>query len=332
VSASNIRPHDASRMSWVRFMPVVTLRVAWIALLLGLLICAPGHAAPRLRVASPAGEPPLSDDGRWGVIPTTGGMIVLDGRVGPVDRRTVALAAPCGSQFGTPRGLGDHFVLVECSSRANEVRPRALVYDLAARRFTDVPGTEILLKGADGSLLFDVGRSWISFGINEHHGGVIPGLLDWHTGQAAPEPALARNEVPDLDARSGVRRICRSIRPPASRRQLRAYSRPFAVVQRGDARARRLVLERCDGPAVTLTRGRAVPALSLGRRAVAWAEGTTIHARSLRSGREQRWPVPGGEEVVGLTQVGEELFVTIRGGPNGGRRGFGFTVYRSRLP
>jgi hypothetical protein len=310
----------------------VTARVAWIAVLLGLLICAPAHAAPGLQVAAPAGDAPLSDGDRWGVIPVTGGMIVLDGRGGTVSQRAVPLAAPCGSQFGEPRGVGDGLVLIECSFRVDQERPRLLVYDLVAQTFTDVPGTLILQRGSDGSTLFGIGRSWISFGLNTHHGGSILGLLDWRTGQTAPAPAFARDEAQDLDARTGVRRICRAIRRPAAHRRLFAYRRPFAVAERDDGARRRLVLERCDGRSVTLMRARALQSVSLGRRAVAWVEHTTIHVRSLRGRRELRWRSPGGRPVLGLAEVGEELFVMLSGGPYGGPKGFGFTVYRGRLP
>ncbi len=302
-------------------------RAACLTVLLLACLGAPARAAS-LEVFGAANNAPLSDGDRWAVIWVGDAMEIVDDRRG--ERRTVALAAPCGSQFGQPLAVASGLVLVECSYLVALARPKLLVYDLAARTFTDVPGTEILTRGAEGSTVTGIGRTWISFGINGHRGGSTPGLLNWHTGQAAPAPAFVRDRVTDLDRPSATRRICASIRRPA-RRRLFAYRAPYALVDRGTAQRHELVLERCDG------RPRALPArslrsTSLGRRAVAWVDGTTIHARSLRSGRERRWRSPLGKAVLGLAEVGSRLLVTIQGGPLSGDRGFGFTVYSGRLP
>ncbi len=257
-------------------------------------------------------------------------MEIVDGRTGA--RRIVPLAAPCASQFGQPHAVAGGLVLVECSYSVALGRPKLLVYDLAARTFTDVPGTEILTRGAEGSTVTGIGRTWISFGINGHRGGSTPGLLNWHTGQAAPAPAFARDRVTDLDAPSGTRRLCRAIRRPPTSKRLFAYRPPFALVDRGTPSRRKLVLERCDGRPRTLHTARALQITSLGRNAVAWVDGTTIHARSLRTGRERRWRAPLGKAVLGIAEAGSGLLVMIQGGPHGGDRGFGFTVYRGRLP
>lgn len=304
-------------------------RVLWLSLLLLTATGGQAHAAT-LDVFGPADDPPLSDGGRWAVTWVQGGMEVIDGSTGA--RRTVDLAGPCASQFGQPQAVASGLVLIECSYSVTLGKPKLLVYDLTAHTFTNVPGTEILLRGADGSTVGAIGRTWIGFAINKHGNGSTPGLLNWHTGQAAPAPALERDRVADLDAPSGTRRVCSAIRRPATSKRLFAYRRPFALVDRGTASRSKLVLERCDGRPRTLFAGRGPQGQSLGRRAVAWIDGRTIHARSLRSGRERRWRAPLGKAVLGLAEVGSRLLVMIQGGPHGGPDGFGFTVYSGRLP
>ena len=305
-------------------------RATCLSALLLACLCAPAQAAS-LKVFAAAEDAPLSDGDRWAVLPSQGDMEVVDGRTGA--RRPVALAQPCDAPFGMPRGVGGALVLVECSFRVNQARPRLLVYDLAARTFTDVPGTEILLRGGDGATVGGIGRTWIAFGINKHRGGSFPGLLNWRTGQVAPEPALAPDRVTDLDAPAATRRICSSIRRPSTRKRLFAYRAPYALTERAAAGARRrLVLERCNGRARTLATMRALGSVAFGPRAVAWVQDGRIHARTLRTGRETSWRAPLGKPVLGLALTGRRLLVTIQGGPLSGPRGFGFTVYRGRLP
>jgi hypothetical protein len=286
--------------------------------------------AATLHVFGPANDPPLSDGGRWAVTWVQGGMEIIDGST--LTRRTVDLAGPCASQFGQPRAVASGLVLIECSYSVTLGKPKLLVYDLTAHTFTDVPGTEILLRGADGATVNGIGRTWVAFGLTKHDGGSTPALLNWHTGQAAPAPAFSRDRVADLDAPSGTRRVCSAIRRPATSRRTFAYRRPFALVDRGTPSRTRLVLERCGGRPHTLFVGRGPQGESLGRRAVAWIDGKTIHARSLRDGRERTWRAPLGKAVLGLAEIGSRLLVMIQGGPHGGPYGFGFTVYSGRLP
>jgi hypothetical protein len=307
----------------------VTARLLCLTALLLLAACGQAHGAT-LDVFGAANDAPLSDGGRWAVIWVDGGMEVVDGRT--LARRTVDLAGPCAAQFGQPRAVASGLVLVECSYSVAAGKPKLLVYDLTAHTFTGVPGTEILLRGADGATVDGIGRTWIAFGINKHGTGSFPGLLNWHSGQAAPAPALERDRVADLDVPSGTRHICSAIRRPATSRRVFAYRRPFALVDRGTAARTRLVLERCDGRPRTLFAGRGPQGESLGRRAVAWIDGRTIHARALRSGRERTWRAPLGKAVLGLAEIGSRLLVMIQGGPHGGADGFGFTVYSGRLP
>jgi hypothetical protein len=307
----------------------VTARLLCLTALLLFAACGPAQGAT-LDVFGAANDAPLSDGGRWAVIWVDGGMEVVDGRT--LARRTVDLAGPCAAQFGQPRAVASGLVLVECSYSVAVGKPKLHVYDLAAGTFTDVPGTEILLRGSDGSTISGIGRSWIAFGLTGHHGESTPGLLNWHTGQAAPAPAFARDRVGDLDAPSGTRAICRAIRRPASRRRLFLYRKPFALVDRGTASRHRLVLERCDRRPRVLTIGSSARSVSLGARAVSWIDGATIHARSLRDGRERAWRAPLGKAVLGLAEVGSRLLVMIQGGPYGGPHGFGFTVYSGQLP
>gem|GEM_PF-5289149 len=183
---------------------------------------------------------------------------------------------------------------------------------MLARGFSDAAGTELLNGTADGWTIDGVGRAWISIGLTRHHGGSTPLLLNWRTGQATRPAALARDEVRDLDAASASRRLCSAIRRPPSPGALLRYRAPFAISRRA-------------------TKG--LQGSQLGRRAVAWVDGRTIHARSLRgSGAEKRWRGPLGKVVLGLAQVGPYVLVTIQGGPGGGADGFGFTTYRGRLP
>jgi hypothetical protein len=307
----------------------VLARALWLSLLLLAATCGQAQAAT-LDVFGPANNPPLSDGGRWAVTWVDAGMEIVDGST--LARRTVDLAGPCASQFGQPQAVASGLVLIECSYSVTLGKPKLLVYDLAAHTFTDVPGTEIMLRGADGTTVDGIGRTWVAFGLTKHHGGSTPALLNWHTGQAAPAPASERDRVADLDSPSATRRVCAAIRRPATSRRLFAYRRPFALVDRGTASRTRLVLERCDGPPHTLFVGRGPQGESLGRRAVAWIDGKTIHARSLRSGRERTWRAPLGKAVLGIAEVGSRLLVMIQGGPYGGPDGFGFTVYSGRLP
>ncbi|HTN23763.1 MAG TPA: hypothetical protein VL120_07220 [Solirubrobacteraceae bacterium] len=307
----------------------MTLRLLCLTALLSLAACAQAQGAT-LGVVGAANDAPLSDGGRWAVIWVHGGMEIIDGRT--LARRTVDLAGPCAAQFGQPRAVASGLVLVECSYSVKLGKPKLLVYDLTTRTFTDVPGTEILLRGSDGSTVSDVGRSWIAFALTGHRGESTPGLLNWHTGKAAPAPAFARDHVIDLDAPSATRPICRAIRRPASRRRLFIYRKPFALVDRGTASRHRLVLERCDRRPRALATGSSARSVSLGARAVAWIDGATIHARSLRDGRERTWRAPPGKAVLGLAEIGSRLLVMIQGGPYGGPQGFGFTVYSGRLP
>ena len=150
----------------------MTTRVLCLTALLLVCACGPTQAAS-LRVFGGADDGLLSDGERWAVIPVQRSMEIVDGRSGA--RRTVDLAAPCASQFGQPRGVGAGLVLVECSFRVNQTRPRLLVYDLAARTFTDVPGTEILYRSSDGFTVDAIGRTWVAFGLNRHHGGSTRG-------------------------------------------------------------------------------------------------------------------------------------------------------------
>jgi hypothetical protein len=301
-----------------------------LAALVLVCFCAQARAAPPLTVFEGDDESPLSDGGRWAVIPLQGGMVVVDGRT--LTRRPVALAGPCGSQFGAPRGVGAGLVVVECAFRVNQTSPRVLVYDLVAQTFTEVPGTEILTRGSDGFTIGAIGRSWIAFGLTLHHGGSTPGLLNWRTGVAVPEPALAADRVTDLDAHSATRPLCRGIRRPSTRKRLFAYRPPFAISERAAGSRRRLVLERCHSRAITLETTSRLAGVSLGTRAVAWVQGDTIHARSLRSGREWHWPAPLGKPVLSLAQAGSHLLVTIVGGPKAGPQGPAFTVYSGPLP
>lgn len=301
-----------------------------------LLVLCPAHAqaAPRLAVFGAAQDAPLSDGERWAVIPVTGGMEVLDGRGDTISRRTVALAQACGSQFGLPRGIGGGLVVVECSFVVGQPRPKLLVYDLAARTFTQAAGTEVMHQSSDGATVNGIGRTWIAVGLSGHRGDSTPVLLDWRTGRAVSAPKLAADRVRDLDAPSGSRRLCTPIRRPASSRRLFAYRSPFAISDRGTSRpGSRLVLERCAGSSRTLQRSACAPrGVSLGSRAVTWVGGNLIRARALRGGATKRWPAPLGKAVVGVAQLGRHLLVTIQGGPRGGARGFSFTVYRGRLP
>ena len=101
----------------------MTTRVLCLTALLLVCACGPAQAAS-LRVFGGADDGLLSDGERWAVIPVQRSMEIVDGRSGA--RRTVDLAAPCASQFGQPRGVGAGLVLVECSFRVNQTRPRLL--------------------------------------------------------------------------------------------------------------------------------------------------------------------------------------------------------------
>lgn len=293
----------------------------------------PALGAPILSPLGPAEDVPLSDDGRWAVIPAAGGMVVLDGRGGQVKRRTVGLDAPCETTSARPAAIGGALVVIDCGFRLGQTAPRLLVYDLVSSSLTPVAGTEIFNRSTDGVTIEGIGRSWLELGFPKHDGGSAPGLLDWHSGLAAPVPPISPDHVLDLDVPSASRRMCSPIRRPGVGRRLFAYRRPFAVAQRGTPSRPRLVLERCGGRAVTLMRNRAIRGVSFGARAVAWVDGAGgIRARSLRDAVVKRWRAPLREPVLGLAQVGRWLLVTIQGGPYGGQRGFGFTVYRGRLP
>ena len=275
-----------------------------------------------------------SDGERWAAVPVAGGMEILDGRGDTIGRRTVGLTGPCDSQFGIPRGVGGGLVLVECSFRADQPRPRLLVYDLVARTFTEALGTEVMYRSADGATVNGIGRSWIAIGLSGHRGGSTLVLLDWRTGRAVFPPRLAADRVLDLSLAAGERRICRTIEKPASGSRLFAYRAPFALSDRGTRRpGATLVLQRCGGRPVKLaTSATGLRGASLGARAAAWVAGETIGARALRTGAAKRWRTPLGKPSLGLAQLGRHLLVTIQGGPRGGPRGLGFTVYRGRLP
>jgi hypothetical protein len=309
--------------------------IALLSLLALLGICQSARAAQPLYLAPAyaANGVPLADGQGWAVVPLADGMWVLDGRGRRLVSRRVELAAPCGSQHGRPRAVGGGLALIECWPALRPPSPRLLVYDLAAGTFTDVAGTDVLPRSAartaEGATIVGIGRAWMLFNVLLHHGGSVPALLDWRTGVAAPAPALAADRVLDLDAPSGSRRLCRPIRRPSSRRPLFAYQAPFALSERGAPGRTSLVLERCNGRPVRLTKpGRAIAAVSLGTQAAAWVEGRTIHARSLRDGRERRWQVPGPGPVLGLAEVGRRLFVTVQGSAPR----FDYIVVRGRLP
>jgi hypothetical protein len=312
----------------------VARRRASLAFLLMLAICAPAQAAPKLAVFGAAQDAPLSDGERWAAIPVVDGMEVLDGRGDTITRRTVDLAGPCDAQFGIPRGVGGGFVLVECSYRSNQVRPRLLVYDLVARTFTDALGTEVMYRSAEGATVNGIGRRWIAIGLSGHRGGSTLVLLDWRTGRSILPRELAANHVRDLDLTAGERRVCRTIHKPRSSRRLFAYRSPFALSDQGTVRpGSKLVLGRCGGRRVTLMRSaKGLRGASLGASAAAWVDGATIRARGLRTGAVKSWRTPRDTPSLGLAQLGRHLLVTIQGGPRGGPRGFGFTVYRGRLP
>ncbi len=301
----------------------MTARIACLAVLACLCVGGRAQAAPSLAAFTKAEAPPLSDGDRWAVIPVPGGMLVLDGDDHALSRRAVPLSAPCAARSGTPRGIGGGLVVIECGFVPYETT-RLLVYDLVARTFTTVKGAE-LIPAADGRAITGIGRSWISFnGSLNPHGGSVPGLLDWRAGRVVLQGARNRKTVADLDAPSGSRRVCAAMRDPALRLVALIYRHPFGLSRRGVPVHRRLVLERCEGRSVTLTKPGRGLAVSLGERAVAWVEGETIHARALRGGAEKRWPAPRGTQVAGLVQVGRHLLVTMsfQGG----------TVYRGRLP
>lgn len=315
----------------------MTVRRALVSLVLALVLCpaqAQAQAAPRLAVFGAAQDAPLSDGERWAVIPVVGGMEVLDGAGATIRRRTVALAQQCGSQFGLPRGVGGALVVVECSFIVGQTRPRLLVYDLAARTFTEAAGTEVMYQSSDGATVNGIGGTWIAIGLSGHRGASTLVLLDWRTGRTVFAPRLAADRVRDLDAPSGSRRLCRPIRRPASSRRLFAYRSPFVIGDRGTSQpGSRLVLERCGGRSWTLQRSASTPrGVSLGSRAVTWVDGGAIRARALHGGATKRWRAPLGKAALGVAQLGRHLLVTIQGGPEGGARGFSFTVYRGRLP
>ncbi len=299
----------------------MTARVLCLATLL--LACACGQAqAATLKAFGTADDPPLSDGDRWAVIPVAGGMFVLDGRDHVPEPEPVALTAPCGPRPGAPRGVGGGLVLVECPSVLGELRQRLLVYDLAARTFTEAEGTELIV-GAEGHGVTGIGRSWISFNRNlEPRGGNVPGLLDWRAGRVIRQSTRTRTAAVDLDLPAGSRRVCAALRNRALRLVPLSYRPPFGISRRGTLGRRRLVLERCKGRSITLSKPGKVRAVSFGERVVAWAQGAAIQARVLRSGRQKRWRVPRGKAVLGLAQAGPHLLVTMRGG----------TVYRGRTP
>jgi hypothetical protein len=296
---------------------VRTRPIASLTLLVVLAICQHAQAARPLDLAPAytASGVPRTDGHSWGIVPVRFGMFVLDARGRRLVTRPVELGGPCGSQAGYPRGVGGGLALIECSFLPSRPSPRLLVYDLAAGTFTVVAGTAVLLRSAEGNTIDGIGRTWMLFNELLHDGGSVPALLDWRTGRAAPAPALAADRVLDLDAPSGSRRLCRPIRRLGSRKRLFAYRPPFALSERGKRGRTVLVLERCKGRALRLTKpGVATAPVSLGARAVAWVEGTTIHARSLRNGRERRWRIPGTGQVFGLAEVGDQLLVTVQSG------------------
>lgn len=277
------------------------------------------------------------------MIPAGAGMVVLhSGADGRISQRPVALTAACGAQNGAPHGVASGLVGIECAYTAGLPSPRLLLYDLVAQTFTEVAGAA-RTAGTDGTNFGSVGRTWLAFEQQLHHAGHLPGLLNWRTGEMRI-PTTARDRVVDLDAPSGSRKLCRTIRrpnadppptdgPPDPEAPTFAYRAPFALVERGAYRVRSLVLQRCNGRSTTLVKARRAGQLAtLGEHAVAWATGRTIHARSLSTGRTRTWPAPLGKALLGLTMIGRSLLVTIQGGPFGGSHGFGFTVYRGRLP
>jgi hypothetical protein len=319
-------------------------RIARLLEVFAALAIAPvASAAAPLAPLMAANDAPLTDGADWGVIPVSDGMLVLhSGDAGRISQRHVALGAPCAAQYGSPRGVGSGLVDIECAYATGQPAPHLLVYDLVAQTFTAVAGAT-RTAGTDGTLFGSAGRTWLAFEQQLHHGGRLPGLLNWRTGEMRL-PTTVRDRVVDLDAASGSRKLCRTIRrprsdppptdgPPDSDAPTFTYRAPFALVERGAYAFRRLVLQRCSGRSIALGKEhRGGQSSALGERAVAWVTGRTIHARSLRTGRAASWKAPLGKAVLGVAMIGRQLLVTIQGGPYGGPLGFGFTVYRAPLP
>jgi len=59
-----------------------------------------GQTTARLTEIGRAENPTLSDAGRWAVVPTTKGMVILDGATKKLGLRAVDLVAPCGGPQG----------------------------------------------------------------------------------------------------------------------------------------------------------------------------------------------------------------------------------------
>jgi hypothetical protein len=312
----------------------VIARAASLALLLVLSSCPQAHALARLVPLTAAVDAPLSDGGRWAVIPVTGGMLVVDGDDPASAPQFVAVGQRCASQRAVLRGIGGGLVVADCQLARGELHVHLVVYDLASGTSADAAGTTVLDNTSDGYFVEGIGRSWMAYSIARHSSTSLHHLLDWRSGRSIPAPTLGRDRVADLDLAAGSRRVCRTIRRPALRRQAFVYRSPFALVQHGTTFDSRLDLERCGGASVTLVRTHEVGSIAaaLGRRAAAFAGGRQIEARSLATGARKRWRAPLGKAPYALAAAGRSLLVTVQGGPGGGPLGLGFTVYRGRLP
>ncbi len=306
----------------------------FLALSMLALSAATAGATSRNLGAYPLGSGLLVTNGR-GYLATTGNGVVwfVDLRSG--ERRTVDVQPPCSGQ-----GLSAGKLVVNCSLPA--VLPpyqyaSGYTDDLRTGARAELPPLTVAAFGTSTSSgYYDetyraVGRRWAEIKEVEYHLERVR-FLDLLTGAVSDGPGINPRLVADLDAPSGVRRLCSPLRGPrvpnpqfqfglipgvpvlAGRYAAAVYYRENTT----ESPSSRIELGHCGTPTKVVRRCRSVTCdqVVLDRRTLAWVEtpyigaSSRIFIRSLRTGKTRRIT---RSSRVQIQLVRGELYVLMDG-------------------
>lgn len=301
--------------------------------LVALVLVAPSADADS-RDLGAFGDGTLVTDGRGYVaILARGSTQVLDLQSG--ERQRIDVPPPCSG-----RGVSANMLVVSCPLPAvypPHVYASGYTIDLRTGGRADLPPLTVAAFGTSAvSGYYDeayraVGRRWAEIREVEYH-GERPRFLELTTGAVSYGAGNDLSLVADLDAPSGVRRLCRPLRRPLVPDPAFQYglvpgelsqAGPFAagVYYREDAQHRehsRVEIGRCGAPSRVIHRcAFFCEGLTLDRRTLAWVEsrGSSLHPyriaiRSLRTGKTRRITRP---VAVQMQLVRGELLVLSGG-------------------